>query len=125
MKPHACIAMPCGTRRDADGQLIDFNRIHDELQRPALLEAGCEIFRADQQQCAGSIDKDKFQELLVTDLVRAELTIDNPNVDGADKVRLVCLWDGSGSDGPGGTTHRVEEVRKRTGRVSWIDVRTL
>jgi len=44
---------------------------------------------------------------------------------GPGKVRFVCLWDGAGSDGPGGTKHMVEEVRRRTGRVSWIDVRTL
>ena len=44
---------------------------------------------------------------------------------GPEKVRLVCLWDGGGSDGPGGTKHMVEEVRRHTGRVSWIDARTL
>ena len=44
---------------------------------------------------------------------------------GPDKVRFVCLWDGAGSDGPGGTKHMVEEVKRRTGQVSWIDTRTL
>jgi hypothetical protein len=44
---------------------------------------------------------------------------------GPDKVRFVCLWDGAGSDGPGGTKHMVQEVKRRTGRVSWIDVRAL
>jgi tetratricopeptide (TPR) repeat protein len=80
MKPHAFVAMPFGQKKDADGQTIDFNRIHDELLRPALLKAGCEVFRADEEQRAGSIHKDMFQELLVADLVLAELTIDNPNV---------------------------------------------
>jgi len=80
MKPHAFIAMPFGSKKDADGQTIEFNRIHDELLRPALLKAGCEVFRADEEQRAGSIHKDMFQELLVADLVLAELTIDNPNV---------------------------------------------
>ncbi len=80
MKLHAFIAMPFGTKPGADGQPIDFNRIHDELLRPALLKAGCDVFRADEEQRAGSIHKDMFQELLVADLVLAELTIDNPNV---------------------------------------------
>lgn len=80
MKPHAFIAMPFGPKKDADGQTIEFNRVHDELLRPALLKAGCEVFRADEEQRAGSIHKDMFQELLVADLVLAELTIDNPNV---------------------------------------------
>ena len=44
---------------------------------------------------------------------------------GPDKVRFVCLWDGAGGDGPGGTKHMVEEVKRRTGQVSWIDTRTL
>jgi hypothetical protein len=44
---------------------------------------------------------------------------------GPDKVRFVCLWDGAGSDGAGGTKHMVEEVKRRTGQVSWIDTRTL
>jgi hypothetical protein len=44
---------------------------------------------------------------------------------GPDKVRFVCLWDGAGSDGPGGTKHMVEEVKRRTGQVNWIDTRTL
>ena len=44
---------------------------------------------------------------------------------GPEKARFVCLWDGGGGDGPGGTKHMHDEVKRRTGRVSWIDVRTL
>jgi hypothetical protein len=44
---------------------------------------------------------------------------------GADRVRCVCLWNGGGGDGPGGTAHMVGEIRRRTGRVSWIDTREL
>ena len=28
-------------------------------------------------------------------------------------------------DGPGGTQHMMDEVQRRTGRVEWIDTRTL
>ena len=28
-------------------------------------------------------------------------------------------------DGPGGTRHMVQEVKRRTGRVTWVDTRTL
>ena len=72
--------MPFGTKPGADGTPIDFNRIYAELLRPALEEAGCEVFRADQEQRAGDIRTDMFQELLVADLVVADLTLDNPNV---------------------------------------------
>jgi tetratricopeptide (TPR) repeat protein len=80
MKPHAFVAMPFGTKPGADDQPIDFNRVYAELLKPALEDAGCEVFRADEEQRAGDIRTDMFQELLVADLVVADLTIDNPNV---------------------------------------------
>ena len=80
MTPHAFIAMPFGTKPGADGKDIDFNRIYAELLKPALEAAGCEVFRADEEQRAGDIRTDMFQELLVADLVLADLTLDNPNV---------------------------------------------
>ncbi|HWH82245.1 MAG TPA: tetratricopeptide repeat protein, partial [Burkholderiaceae bacterium] len=80
MTPHAFIAMPFGTKTGADGLVVDFNRVFDELLEPALREAGFDVFRADQEQRAGDIRFDLFQELLVADLVVADLTLDNPNV---------------------------------------------
>lgn len=44
---------------------------------------------------------------------------------GLSKVQFICLWDGGGGDGPGGTTHMYQEVKRRTGQVIWIDSRTL
>ena len=44
---------------------------------------------------------------------------------GVDKVRFICLWNGGAGDGPGGTAHLYNEVKNRTGRVTWIDTRTL
>jgi hypothetical protein len=44
---------------------------------------------------------------------------------GVDKVHFICLWDGSTGDGPGGTQHMYNEVKNRTGRVSWINVEKL
>ena len=44
---------------------------------------------------------------------------------GIDKVRFICLWNGGGGDGPGGTEHMYNEVKRRTGRVTWLDTRTL
>jgi hypothetical protein len=44
---------------------------------------------------------------------------------GLSKVQFICLWDGSGGDGPGGTAHMYQEVKRRTGQVTWIDSRTL
>ena len=80
MKPHAFVAMPFGTKPGHDGKPIDFNRVYGEYIGPALEAAGFEVFRADQEQRAGDIRTDMFQELLMADLVVADLTLDNPNV---------------------------------------------
>jgi len=79
-RPHAFVVMPFGTKQAADGSSIDFNRVYAELIQPALKRAGLDPFRADQELRAGDIRTDMFQELLLADLVLADLTIDNPNV---------------------------------------------
>jgi len=80
MKPHAFVAMPFGKKPGHDGELIDFNAVYDNLLKPAAEAAGLELFRADQEQAAGDIKTDMFQELLIADLVVVDLTLDNPNV---------------------------------------------
>lgn len=42
---------------------------------------------------------------------------------GPERLIFICLWDGGGGDGPGGTAHMVEEVKKQKGRVIWLDTR--
>ena len=44
---------------------------------------------------------------------------------GTDRVDFVCLWDGQGGDGPGGTRHLMQEVRRRAGRTHRIDATRL
>jgi hypothetical protein len=72
--------MPFGVKLGPNRQPIDFNRVYQEYIVPALDIAGLEAFRADEEIRAGDIRTDMFQELLVADLVIADLTIDNPNV---------------------------------------------
>ena len=79
-RPHAFVVMPFGSKPGGDGVLIDFNRVYGDLIQPALEQAGLNPFRADQEERAGDIRTDMFQELLLADLVVADLTIDNPNV---------------------------------------------
>jgi tetratricopeptide (TPR) repeat protein len=79
-RPHAFVAMPFGVKPGVDGQPIDFNRVYGEYIAPALEAAGLEAFRADEEIRAGDIRTDMFQELLMADLVIADLSIDNPNV---------------------------------------------
>lgn len=78
--PHAFVVMPFGRKKGPDGDWIDFNGIYFDLIKPALEEAGFESFRADEEASSGDILSDMFQELLLADLVIADLSIDNANV---------------------------------------------
>ena len=44
---------------------------------------------------------------------------------GGDQVWLLCLWDGQGGDGAGGTAHMVGEVQRHHGHIIHIDCRRL
>lgn len=44
---------------------------------------------------------------------------------GGDRLHLLCLWNGGGADGAGGTAHLYREVRRREGHVCWFDTRSL
>jgi monoamine oxidase len=44
---------------------------------------------------------------------------------GAEKVDFICLWNGKGGDGPGGTQHLMREVRCRAGRIHWLNTNHL
>src|SRR5213076_2267560 len=75
MAYHVFVAMPFGNKEG-----IDFNKIYSDLIKPALESVGFEVFSADEEMRAGDIRTDMFQELLLADLVVADLSIDNPNV---------------------------------------------
>ena len=79
VRPHAFIVMPFGQKKGGDGSLYDFNAIYQSLIKPALESAGFEPFRADEATSSGDILTDMFQELLLADLVLADLSIDNAN----------------------------------------------
>ncbi len=78
-RPRAFVVSPFGVKPGLDKSPIDFDSVYSELIKPALLDAGLEAFRADLEHRAGSIHSDMFQELLLADLVIADLSIDNAN----------------------------------------------
>jgi hypothetical protein len=51
--------------------------------------------------------------------------LDSALAPGVEKLRFICLWDGAGGDGPGGTAHMVRELTRHHGRILWIDTRQL
>ena len=84
MALHVFVAMPFGIKEG-----IDFNRVYLDYIKSALEDQNIlgdesfgpfEVFRADEEFIAGNIRTDMFQELLLSDLVVADLSIDNPNV---------------------------------------------
>jgi hypothetical protein len=44
---------------------------------------------------------------------------------GGDKIAFICLWDGQGGDGPGGARHLMNEARRKTTRIHWLDTTKL
>jgi hypothetical protein len=44
---------------------------------------------------------------------------------GPEKLDFICLWNGVGGDGPGGTRHLMQEVQNRGGRTHWLDTTEL
>lgn len=44
---------------------------------------------------------------------------------GAERLHFICLWDGQGGDGPGGTQHLMQAVQRAHGHTHWLDTRRL
>jgi hypothetical protein len=51
--------------------------------------------------------------------------LDSARATGAGRLCCICLWDGGGGDGPGGTRHLVEAIRDAGGTILQIDTRSL
>src|SRR5215831_14726160 len=79
--------MPFGTR-PAEGAAnsahpsvqVDFDCVYKSLLKPAIEQAGCDAFRADEEHSAGDIRMDMFFELVTADFILADVSILNPNV---------------------------------------------
>jgi hypothetical protein len=44
---------------------------------------------------------------------------------GSRKLEFICLWNGKGGDGPGGTQHLMQEVQLQGGQTHWLNTITL
>ncbi len=77
---HAFVIMPYGIKNTPNGDTINFDQIYDTFLKPALEAEGFEPFRADEETVSGDIHTDMFQELLLADIVVADLSIHNANV---------------------------------------------
>jgi hypothetical protein len=51
--------------------------------------------------------------------------LDSARAASAGRLCCICLWDGGGGDGPGGTRHLVDAIRDAGGTILRIDTRSL
>lgn len=80
LKPLCFVLMPFGRKNDEAGRLIDFDAVYQELIIPAVIAAGMEVIRADEEQAGGIIHKPMFERLLLCEYAVADLTTANANV---------------------------------------------
>lgn len=79
-KPLCFVLMPFGRRAGTGGVTIDFDAVYDQIISPAVVEAGLEPVRADEERNGGIIHKPMFERLLLCEYAVADLTSANPNV---------------------------------------------
>ena len=80
LRPLCFVLMPFGTKRDATGKPIDFDRIYSSILRPGIEESGLRSIRADEEASGGIIHKAMFERLLLCEYAVADLTTANANV---------------------------------------------
>jgi hypothetical protein len=92
MRPRVFVVMPFGVKEARPASQptggspgsprvdVDFDAVYEKLVAPALIEAGCVPFRADQEPGAGDIRTDMYYELVTADVVLADISVLNPNV---------------------------------------------
>ncbi len=75
------VDMPFGQKPDlTSGVTVDFDQIYEAGIKPAIVSAGLEPVRGDQERTGGIIHVPMFGRLLLSDFVIADLTLSNPNV---------------------------------------------
>ncbi|GKT08706.1 TRAFs-binding domain-containing protein [Desulforhabdus sp. TSK] len=75
------VAMPFGKKSDlTSGVEIDFDQIYDRAIKPAIVDAGLEPLRADEERTGGIIHAAMFARLLLAEFAVVDLSLANPNV---------------------------------------------
>ncbi|BBO71463.1 hypothetical protein DSCA_53930 [Desulfosarcina alkanivorans] len=80
MRPLCFVLMPFGRKPAAGGVMVDFDAIYGTLIRPAIIDAGLEPLRADEEMAGGIIHKPMFERLILCEYAVADLTTANANV---------------------------------------------
>lgn len=79
--PLCFVLMPFGQKVDpATGRTVDFDAVYHGLIAPAIVDAGMEVIRADEEVVGGVIHKAMYERLILCDYAVADLTTANANV---------------------------------------------
>jgi hypothetical protein len=78
--PLCFVLMPFGKKADPSGLTIDFDAVYQGVIKPAVVDAGLEPIRADEEQLGGIIHKPMFERLIFCPFAVADLTSVNANV---------------------------------------------
>ena len=76
----ACVLRPVGTKRTANGEEIDFERIYNELFAPALQNAGFSFIDGMNPFLWGNVRRNIFEDLLGADIVLCDVSLHEANV---------------------------------------------
>lgn len=79
-RPLCFVLMPFGEKKDPSGITIDFDAVYEKLIKPAVIDAGMDPIRADEEQVGGIIHKPMFERLVLCEYAVADLTTANANV---------------------------------------------
>jgi tetratricopeptide (TPR) repeat protein len=78
--PLCFVLMPFGKKMDAAGRVTDFDAVYRQIIAPAVVQAGLEPVRADEEKVGGTIHKPMFERLMLCHYAVADITGANPNV---------------------------------------------
>lgn len=80
MGPLCFVLMPFGTKTDGIKKEIDFDKVYTSFIKPAIIMAGLEPIRADEEKSGGFIHKPMYERLMFCDFAVADLSFANANV---------------------------------------------
>ena len=78
--PLCFVLMPFGIKSDALGRPTNFDAVYEHIISPAVVRAGLDPIRADEERIGGAIHKPMFERLMLCPYAVADITGANPNV---------------------------------------------
>jgi len=74
MKPLCFVLMPFGRKQEGNGRIIDFDAVYQQIIAPAVVAAGLEPIRADEEKVGGTIHKPMYERLMLCEYAVADVT---------------------------------------------------